>query len=253
MTATITATPDPTRLRVLLTVTGATAGDTITRNGLPVRYPPLTGPTAVLYDYEAQPGREHTWEVSSGGSVTATLDDTNVGTVLVHPTDPTLSMQVTMRENSDIRWAASGTLHEVMGNRPPLVTHTVRSYHSGRVVWWTPASARDTVVALFADGTPILINPPARCDPPLLYQWVWGDLSAEWVGDDVTGASGVWWTLDYTRTITPAGTVTRPDSVANSWAGVLAESDEPTWTALGTEHSTWADVVATVHPHGATS
>ena len=250
--ATITASPDPANGRILLTVTGATVGDTITRDGLPVRYPPLTGSTAVLYDYEAQPGKTHTYAVSSGGTATATIPAGQCdGVTLVHPTDPSLTLKVKLREDSEQRWSAPGTLHEVMGARPPLVTHTVRTYHSGRLVWWTPLAQRQAVVDLFAEGTPILVNPPTCC-PSVEYQWAWGELSAEWAGGDVTGASGLWWTLDYTRTVTPSGTVTRPGAIANSWAGVLAEPTEPTWAALKTSHATWAQVVATMHPHGAT-
>ena len=252
MAATLTASPDPINGRVLITFTGATVGDTITRDGLPVRYPPITSTAGVLFDYEAQPGIDHTW-VLSGGSVTATLGSGDCdGLWLTHPTNPSLSMKVKARWDQPQRWTSPGTVHEVMGNRPPLVTHTRRTYHTGTIEFWTPITAEAAVIALFEDGTPILVNPPACCTPVMRYEWTWGDLEARLAGDDVSGRSGWWWTYSYQRTITPSGHVDRPTDVANTYAGVLAEPSEPTYAALLTNHATYSDVLTTPHPHGAT-
>lgn len=249
MAATLTATVDPDLGRVLVTFTGATVGDRLQRDGVDVRYPPVTSAAGIIADFEAQPGQPHTYSLS-GGTVTVTPnpDQACDGALLVHPTDPTLSLKVKVRDDNPNEWDAPGTLHEVMGQRAPLVTHTQRTYHTGTLVFWTPWATRPQVIALFEDGTPILVNPPTCC--PLEYEWTWGRLVAEKI--DPTGSSGIWWTYDYNRVGIPAGYVTRPDVLPNTWAGVNAEPSEPTWTALVANHATWADVVTTVHPHGGT-
>jgi len=264
MPATLTAVPDPTHGRIQLVWTGATVGDTMTRDGLPVRYPPISSAAGTLYDYEAQPGRTHTYTLS-GASATATLPDGGCdGAWYVHPTKPQLSMKLKTRWDQPQEWTAPGTIHEVMGSRPPLVTHTARTYHKGQVQFWTPIDLEDEVVALFEDGTPILINPPTCCTPVLRYEWTWGSLSARLAGDDVTGRSGWWWTYEYQRVGTPAGHIEKPDKVANTYAGVLADtachpiydkladpiiSTQTVWTPCG--HPDYEDVLVTPHPHGA--
>lgn len=251
MAATLTATPDPDNGRVLITYSGATAGDRLTRDGITVRYPPITSTDGVLYDYEAQPGQTHTWALS-GGTVQAALPmGTCDGAWLIHPTDPDLSLKVKVRDDRPARWTAPGTIHEVMGSRQPIVTHTVRTYHSGDLEFWTPYDQWPQVRDLFAAGTPILVNPPACC--PIRYQWVWAyDIEETKAGGDVSGGSGLWWRLAYTRVAAPSGDIDRPDQIANSWAGVVAEPSEPTWAALVANHADWRDVVTTIHPHGAT-
>jgi hypothetical protein len=250
MAATLTVTPDPANGRVQIAWTGATIGDRITRDGQPVRYPPITSAAGIVFDYEAQPGIEHTYGLS-GGTATATLPAPAGcdGAFLVHPLDPSLTLKVKVRDDNPNRWTSPGTLHEVMGRRDPIVTHTVRTYHSGELVFWTPYAQEQAVIDLFADGTPILLNPPACC--PLRRVWMWApDIERDKI--NVDGGSGLWWRFSYTRVGEPGGFITRPDHVANTWAGVVAEPSEPTWTALVANHATWTDVVTTIHPHGAT-
>jgi hypothetical protein len=256
MAATLTVIPDQAGGRVQVAWTGATVGDTMTRDGLPVRYPPVTSTAGVLYDYEAQPGRTHTWALS-GGQATGTLPAPDCdGLWLVHPTDPALSMKVKARWDQPQRWSAPGTVHEVMGNRPPIVTHTVRTYHSGQIEFWTPITAEADVVALFEAGTPILVNPPTCCTPVMRYEWTWGDLEAKLAGDDVTGRSGWWWTYSYQRIGTPAGHIDRPGQVANTYGAVLADTachpDYASFLTGGCAHTDYADLLTTPHPHGAT-
>ena len=253
MAATLTVVPDQANGRVQIVWSGATPGDTMTRDGLPVRYPPVTASTGVLYDYEARPGTQHTWALS-GGSATGTLPAPAGcdGAFLVHPTDPGLSMKVKVRDDNPNRWEAPGTIHEVMGNRPPLVTHTVRTYHSGELEFWTPWADRQAIIDLFAAGTPILVNPPDCC--PLEYEWTWGALEADKI--DVTGRSGIWWRYNYRRIGTPAGYINRPGQVANTYGAVVADlACHPTYASFLTgacAHTDYADLLATPHPHGAT-
>ena len=204
---TLSATADPGRAAILLAFTGATPGDRIERDGQPIRYPPISSAAGLVYDYEAQPGMEHHYTVS-GATAVAMLPDTPGGTAvtLAHPTNPSLNQTVKVRDDNPNVWEAPGTVHEVMGQREPLVTHTMRTYHSGELVFWTPWEQRPDIIALFGDGTPILINPPASC--PLEYEWTWGSLSAEKI--DVHGQSGIWWTYSYQRVIKAGGYVTDP-------------------------------------------
>ncbi len=249
MAATLTLTADPDNGRIIVAWTGATIGDPILRDGQPVRYPPVASTAGIVYDYEAQPGVAHTYALSGG---TATLDPPPAdcdGAWLVHPTDPDLTLKVKVRDDNPNRWTSPGTLHEVMGKRDPVVTHTVRTYHSGELEFWTPYDHEQAVIDLFADGSPILLNPPACC--PLRRVWMWApDIERNKI--DVKGGSGLWWTFRYTRVGEPAGYVTKPDQVANTWAGVVAEPADDTWSALVANHPTWTDVVTTTHPHGAT-
>ena len=79
-----------------------------------------------------------------------------------------------------------------MGRRNPVWTHTVRTYHSGEVVFWTPYAQEQDVIDLFASGGPVLLNPPDCC--PLRRVWMAiPDLVREKI--DVAGQSGIWWTL----------------------------------------------------------
>ena len=112
-------------------------------------------------------------------------------------------MNVKARWDQPQTWTAPGTVHEVMGARAPVVTHTMRTFHSGSIEFWTPIDAEFDIIQLFADGTPILVNPPVCCTPVLRYEWTWGDLTAKLAGDDVTGRSGWWWTYNYQRVGTP--------------------------------------------------
>ena len=109
MAATLTVVPDQANGRVQIVYTGATVGDTITRDGNPVRYPPITSTSGVVYDYEAQPGKTHTWGLS-GGTVTGTLPSPVGcdGAFLVHPTDPSLSMKVKVRDDNPNSWTSPG-------------------------------------------------------------------------------------------------------------------------------------------------
>ena len=252
MAAILTATPDYANGRVLLTWTGATMGDKIMRDGLPVRYPPVSSAAGALWDYEQQPGKAHTYTLS-GGTVTLQPAPADCdGLLLVHPTDPSLSMKVKARWDQPQSWTAPGTVHEVMGARAPLVTHTQRTFHTGQIEFWTPIAGEFDIIELFADGTPILVNPPTCCTPVMRYEWTWGELTARLAGDDVTGRSGWWWTYSYQRVVTPGGYVVKPSDQPNTYAGVLAESCHPDYASFlsgACAHADYEEVLTTPHPH----
>ena len=175
------------------------------------------------------------------------------GAFLVHPTDPSLSLKVKVRDDNPNRWTSPGTLHEVMGQRNPVWTHTVRTYHSGEVVFWTPYAQEQDVIDLFASGGPVLLNPPDCC--PLRRVWMAiPELVREKI--DVGGQSGIWWTLQYTRVGEPGGFITRPGQVANTYGAVLADTtchpDYASFLTGSCAHADYADLLTTPHPHGAT-
>jgi hypothetical protein len=244
MAATLQATIDPGLGRPLLVWADATVGDTITRDGQPLRGGTITATSGSMVDAGAMSGATHTYALS-GATATITVPVGN--TVLVHPKDATLNQTVKVRDDNPNEWEAPGTVHEIIGLRDPIVTHTVRSRHRGTFVFWTPYAQRQAIIDLFADGSPILINPPDDC--PLEFEWTWGRLVADKI--DVTGGSGIWWTYDYQRVAEPASLPGQPPSGDNTWLGVVVEPSENTWSQLVANHPTWVDVMQTAHPHPA--
>jgi hypothetical protein len=237
---TITVTPDPVNGRMLVQWAAVTADEQLTRNWDPVRGGDSVEAYGSLFDYEAPYGVLATYRIDTdSGSGTLTPSDEYAR--IVHPTRPSLSIAVTVRDDNPQTWTAPGTVHAVIGQRYPLVTYTSRQTHTGTLIFWTPYAQRADVEALFDDGTPLLINPPAAA--PLEYEWTWGSLTLEKL--DPLGQFGCWWRYDYQRIARPDGAIL--DDPPNSWAGVIDSHTD--WSDLISGHADWTDVLADPHPH----
>lgn len=247
MAARLTTYPDGAAGRVLIVYEGVTGPASMTRTvdgvALPVRSGQALDDGGLVIDYEAPLGVAVTYTLD-GATSTTTVPTDGAGAWLVHPTDPSLSMRVTVVTDDANEWEAPGQVLEPIGSRDPIVVYRPRSRHRGSLIFRTSWEQRQDVIALFADGGPILVNPPQAC--PLEWEWMWGALRGQRKGNDAKG--GIEWTLEYQRMAPPVGSITTPDT--NTWLAAREDPDHLTWTAAGAYHATWESLLVTNHPHG---
>ena len=250
-TLTLVADPARSRVQVIVTGLGADAPATVYRTEPGGTAQPVRGGVAVagdgvvLDDYEAPLGVVLTYSVAPDATGTAvasdtiTLDGTVLGPILIHPTDPTRNLPVTLVDDTPVTAVAPGTVHHVLGADLPLVTYTRRNDVRRSITLWTPYSGKRAVFDATADGSPMLLKVPAGC--PGVTGWRWLEtIVAEKRRGDVTGRSGVDVTIDAVDIATPAGFITTDPG--NSWAAVEQFTPPGTWQAVKDTYSTWADV-----------
>ena len=168
----------PPRVRLDVTVTGGITSTTITRQDpdgriVPVRTNtgdplPISGGTAILYDYEAPFGAQ-VWysSLEDPASVAqATVDDPIVW--LIHPGVPVLSTPIELAAGSaaEEEWAVQQGIFWVMGRETPVVhTDGARKAPASTlsVITETLSQLR-AMKALLADTSPLLLNVPPSLD-----------------------------------------------------------------------------------------
>ncbi len=243
----ITASAQPDAGRVRIVYSDAVGGD-LTRTpvgGVPtvVRGGAATTGYGILDDYECPFGVEVTYALD-GSTDTATLDigDAGESAWLSHPTDPSLTQNVTVQDDSPHDWTSPGSVLPVIGSEWPLAVYSRRSVHNGTLTVLTYWAARDQMKSLLVSGSPLLLRtlPGCKADD----QWLW----AETVTRTKMGGPAsdlLRWEFRYQRVGRPAGDVVAPP--ANMWAAVT--QSHPTWAELVTAHADWATVLTTAHPH----
>ena len=252
-TLTLVADPNLSRVQVLVTGLGADAPATVWRSAagadpLPVRGAvSLTGDGVVSDDYEAPLGVLLTYTVvpdtppgsPAAATATTTLDGTALGPILVHPTDPTRNLPVTVVDDTPVTARSPGTVHHVLGAPLPTVTYTRRNDVQRTLTLWAPYTGKRALFDATADGSPMLLKVPAGC--PAVSGWRWLEtITATKRRNDVTGARGVDVSIAAYDIATPSGYITTDP--ANSWAAVQAFTPGGTWQDVKDTYAAWSDV-----------
>lgn len=234
---TFTAQPQPDLGAVLLTITGAAAGTTITRDAgdgpQPVRFgTDLAAGDHLLTDYECPLGVPATY---SDGTDTATVVLESAYPWLSHPFLP-LAVRVTVQNDTPRESEAPGTVLVPVDGGTPTVTYTPRNVVTGNL---RIPSADDDVPflsTLFADGSPLLLRTPPGC--PIGDRWVWAGL----ISRDRPMPDGDLSWLDVPYTV-----VRRPADIAPSpvpWTWEQVPLAHTTWTAVIAAYGTWRGLLA---------
>ena len=238
---TIDAVADTAGGRVRVTYSDAVGG-ALTRNGTVVRGgDSLTG-FGILDDYEAELGVPLEYLLDDATDSVTFLPDVDGSGWLSHPTDPSLTQNVIVQDDSPHDWTSPGSVLPVIGSEWPLAVYSRRSVHNGTLTVLTYWAARDQMKSLLVSGSPLLLRtlPGCKADD----QWLW----AETVTRTKMGGPAsdlLRWEFRYQRVGRPAGDVVAPP--ANMWAAVV--QSHPTWAELVTAHADWATVLTTAHPH----
>ena len=237
----ITAAPDEANGRVRVTYSDAVGGD-LTRNGTTVRGGDALTGYGILDDYEAPFGVSLTYLLDDGSDTVTFNPEIDGSGWLSHPTDPSLTQNVIVEDDSPHDWTAPGSVLPIIGSEWPLAVYSSRTVHNGTLTVLTYWAARDQMKALLVSGSPLLLRttPDCKVDD----QWLWADtVTRTKMGGPA--ADLLRWELRYQRVGTPAGDVVAPP--ANMWAAVV--QTHPTWTDLVASHADWATVLTTAHPH----
>lgn len=143
--------------------------------------PDIDDTTWVGYDYEAPYGTACTYQVvvfASGASVasatssTSTVNETSPW--LVHPGDPSLSIELTgLRQIGARKRAITQAVQRVIGRSDPVVIADSRAaVESSLQIGTTTLADNTALLALIADGQPLLLNVPASLLWGVTYEWV---------------------------------------------------------------------------------
>lgn len=197
-TATVTAEPAATPVGRVKLVLGTTAGEsgtttnyfhvqrkdgtewvnirTVAGNGL------VAAATTTIYDYEAPVGEVATYRVRAVHNYSSsdaysdwcadkTVTLTTTSWSLVHPTDPTESLNVELRSFAGHGRAARQSVIQPVGRSDAVVISDTRAPESGEIVFrLRDDSARDAVMAIAALNVPVLLRPQAGDHEPS--RWV---------------------------------------------------------------------------------
>lgn len=197
-TATVTAEPAATPVGRVKLVLGATAGEsgtttnyfhvqrkdgddwvnvrTVAGDGL------VAAATTTIYDYESPVGDLATYRVRAVHNYSSsdaysdwcadkTVTLTTTSWSLVHPTDPTESLNVELRSFAGHGRAARQSVIQPVGRSDAVVISDTRAPESGEIVFrLRDDSARDAVMAIAALDVPLLLRPQAGDHEPS--RWV---------------------------------------------------------------------------------
>jgi hypothetical protein len=245
---------EPPRVAIFVTgASGTTAQITRTdpdgavrpvRGGDPA---PLVGGQAILYDYEMPYGATTTYTVIDAGGPTAFTATAPVATTqsrLIHPGQPSLSIQINGINRGDRTLASGAAEHPVLGSQYPVViTDGQRKAPKYQITIRTKTSTDNAAVkAILAGCVPLLLQVVFPFTASALWRYITVDDATE---ADVTrrfGDAMRVWTLNVTETDRPAGGI----AAQRTWADVIAEVG--TWADLQTRYTTWTGVVTGV-PH----
>lgn len=248
--ATVEASNVPPRVRLDVTSSDATS-TTLTRlnpdgTTTPVRTAdgnplPITGGTALIYDYEMPLARSVTYgslESPASTSAAVTVDSSLVW--LVHPGVPALSMPVMIKEFGERTYPTARGVFRPMGRATAVVvTDGTRKAAEFDLTLVTLTDAdRLGLVELLSDSAPLLLNVPAT--KPF-------GVGVEYVSiGDVTEGRPVRIAAEPTRTWKLSCTVVdRPVGGSQSqrtWADVIATY--ATWNDVTAAYPTWTALLA---------
>lgn len=241
----LTATPDNAAGRVRVVFSDAQGGTLTRTRGDTGTTEPVRGGAAltgygILDDYEAPFGVPLTYSVDG---VWDTITFTpNAQAWLSHPTDPSLTLAVTVVDDTPHTYDVAGGVLPVIDSEWPVALHSRRTVHTGSLDVITPWADRHQMDALLRDGSPLLLRSQPDCRVDDLWMFI-QPATREKLGPP--HSTRLRWLLDYQRVDNPPGQVTAPP--ANAWSAVT--QTHASWTALAAAHTSWGDVVTTPHPH----
>jgi len=253
MTATLTATWDPTLARVVLTAAGlnaATARTEIlrweagepptTQRGTVVRGSDIGAATGgVVYDYEFAPGAAnryalYNYDALGGGLEVVGSDPQDTvpvldGVWLKSIARPFLNRIVTVHDYSDVTRPARGAVFDVLGRRDRVAVTEVRGARELEITLKASTLAEvDELETFLSFGDVVLLQPPAGSHVP-------GPLYA-WVGDVVRSKGGQH-QLELRFLTLPLTEVAAPDPAVVGYTATIA--------GILAAFATCADVLAT--------
>jgi hypothetical protein len=224
LTVTASAETSPAGVpRVRVAITGASGAsaevsrvDETTPSTAPVRQgspAALVGGAATIYDYEAVFGDWVHYTVTDGASATATsgsVYQSAAGPWLVHPGQPEKSVPLSVT-----RWPAwtrpiQRGVYQPMSRPNRVVVSAMRQSREGELVAYTvTAQQRDTLAAVLADGSALLIKGTGAEGAGTYWVSV-GDVDYEPAGSDLRGYTV--WTLPLIEVDSPPGRALPPVS-----------------------------------------
>lgn len=207
---------------------------------------PLTVGQWIGYDYEMPYGAPTTYTVvPSDGSANAFVATAAVATTqarLIHPGQPSLSIQIRGIKRGDRSYASGAALFEPVGRQYPVViTDGQRKSATYQLTLRTALSVDASAMkAILAGCVPLLL----QAVYPFTIASLWHYLSIDNVTEgEVTTRFGDplrVWTCDVTEVDRPAGGI----AAQRTWSDVLAEAG--TWSDLMSKYRTWAGVLTGV-------
>lgn len=208
---------------------------------------PLVGGQAILYDYEMPYGATTTYTVIDAGGPTAFTATAAVATTqarLIHPGQPSLSIQIDGIKRTPRDFASGAAAHPVLGSQyPVVVTDGQRKAAKYQVSIRTQTSTDNAnVKAILAGCVPLLLQIVFPFTSVTSWQYVNVDNVTETEVTQRFGDHQRVWTLDVSATDRPVGGI----AAQRTWADVLGEVG--TWADLTTRYTTWSGVVTGV-PH----
>jgi hypothetical protein len=248
----LTVVPEPgsSPPRMLLELAGGLGPSvTITRvdqagNSSPVRLAnpaPLSGGTAVVYDYEAPDGQPVQYvAVTTSATITSDTVTLDVATPrLIHPVIPDLSMPIYLMSRPQRTRTISQGVFRPIGRATAVVRTDDARYEPtfDLTVGTRTLEEEAALIALLTDGSPLLLQVGYEGQTRRDYVWVSVGEVTEAPVNPAWDDTYTVWTLPCTVTDAPAGTL----QSQRTWDDVTAEN--ATWDDVVANYATWNDLI----------
>lgn len=241
------------RIRIVLSATSGTLASVVrihpSGRVLPVRNGtliPLSGGTAIIYDYEMPIGLEVSYVATlyDSSDLTTPLDTTDPVAItwttdhdwLKDPLEPIRNVAVLVNDMSEYDYATPTAVHEVLGRPDPVAVGEIRQAATGDLTLVTlDRTARDQLHYITASGHALLLQSTQDSGVGNMYIAPLGLKEQRVTG--LRDQQERYWTLSYQEVSAPAG-----DAAAfTTWADVIATY--PTWQSVVDQNTTWIEMI----------